>query len=62
MPVVLDRSVEAEWIDPEAKVDDLLELLRPAGEGRLQARDVGDAVNDNRADGPHLLDPPLKLF
>jgi len=62
MPVVLDRSVEAAWIDPEAKPDELLELLRPAPEDRLRARDVGDAVNDNRADGPHLLDPPLKLF
>jgi putative SOS response-associated peptidase YedK len=62
MPVVLDRSAEAAWIDPGAKPDELLELLRPAPVDRLRAQDVGDAVNDNRADGPHLLDPPLKLF
>ena len=62
MPVVLDPAVEAAWIDPDAAVDDLLELLRPAPEDALQARDVGDAVNDNREDGPHLLEPPLKLF
>jgi putative SOS response-associated peptidase YedK len=62
MPVVLDPAVEATWIDPDAAVDDLLELLRPAPDDALQSRDVGDAVNDNRADGPHLLEPPLKLF
>jgi putative SOS response-associated peptidase YedK len=62
MPVVLDREVESAWIDPDAEPDDLLELLRPAPESRLRSRDVNDAVNDNRADGPHLLEPPLKLF
>ena len=63
MPVVLDRSVESAWIDPDA------EAGRPArapaagaGGSRCRLRDVGDAVNDNRGDGPHLLDPPMKLF
>ena len=62
MPVVLDRDAESAWIDPEAEPDDLLRLLRPAPEDRLVARDVNDSVNDNRADGPELLEPPLKLF
>jgi len=62
MPVVLDRDEEQTWIDPGTKAEDLLGLLRPPADGRLQARDVNDAVNDTRADGPHLLDPPLKLF
>jgi putative SOS response-associated peptidase YedK len=62
MPVVLDPTAEAAWLDPDAGVDDLLDLLRPAPEDRLEPREVGDFVNDVREDGPHLLEPPLKLF
>ena len=62
MPVVLARDAESAWIDPDAKPGDLLELLRPAPEDALKLREVGDAVNDVREDGPHLLEPPMKLF
>jgi len=62
MPVVLDRELEDAWIDPDAGVDDLLEILRPAPEGLLELREVDGAVNNAREDGPHLLDPPMKLF
>jgi len=62
MPVVLPRAAEARWIDPDAGTGELLELLRPAAEGVLTMREVNDAVNDVRDDGPHLLDPPMKLF
>ncbi len=62
MPVVLDRDAEATWIDPDARQADLIELLRPAPDDVLTSRDVGDAVNNSREDGPHLLEPPLQLF
>jgi putative SOS response-associated peptidase YedK len=62
MPVLLDRAVESTWLDPEAEVDDLLELLRPAPDDALEMREVGDSVNNARADGPELLEPPLRLF
>ena len=62
MPVVLDPDAEAAWLDPEAEPDELLELLRPAPEDRLELREVGDAVNDVRQDGPQLLEPPMQLF
>jgi putative SOS response-associated peptidase YedK len=62
MPVVLERELESSWLDPDADVDDLLEILRPAPEGALELREVGTAVNNAREDGPHLLDPPMKLF
>jgi putative SOS response-associated peptidase YedK len=62
MPVVLARDAESAWIDPDAEPGDLLELLRPAPEDALKLREVGDAVNDVREDGPHLLEPPMKLF
>jgi putative SOS response-associated peptidase YedK len=62
MPVVLSRDAESAWIDPGAGEEELLELLRPAPDDALRLREVGDSVNDVREDGPHLLDPPLKLF
>lgn len=62
MPVVLDPAAEATWIDPAADEAALRELLRPAPGDLLELREVGDAVNDVREDGPHLLEPPMKLF
>lgn len=62
MPVILDPRVESVWLDPEAEQDDLLELLGPAPDDLLVAREVGEGVNDVRKDGPELLEPPLKLF
>jgi putative SOS response-associated peptidase YedK len=60
MPVLLTRDDEAGWLDPEAKPDDLRPMLRPDEE--LELKEVTDAVNDVREDGPQLLKPPLKLF
>src|SRR5436190_51649 len=57
MPVVLDPDLEADWIEPGAAEEELMRLLRPAPEGLLVARDVGDSVNDVRGDGPHLIEP-----
>jgi len=62
MPVVLARDAEARWLEPGAGAAELASLLTPAPEDLLLLREVGDAVNDVREDGPHLLDPPLKLF
>lgn len=62
MPVVLERELESAWLDPDAGVDELMEILHPAPEGSLELREVGTAVNNAREDGPHLLDPPMKLF
>ena len=62
MPVVLDPAVEPTWLDPDADPQTLMELLRPAAEDRLEMREVADAVNDVREDGPHLLEPPMRLF
>ncbi|MBA2524070.1 MAG: SOS response-associated peptidase [Solirubrobacterales bacterium] len=62
MPVVLERAAESAWLDPDAGPNDLLGLLRPAPDGFLEMREVGDAVNNAREDGPHLLEPPLQLF
>jgi putative SOS response-associated peptidase YedK len=62
MPVILDPDAEGEWLSPAADPRELLSLLRPARDEELQVREVTDAVNDVRNDGPGLLESPLRLF
>jgi putative SOS response-associated peptidase YedK len=57
MPVILSPTHEARWLEPDLAEADLLSLLGPAPEELLVAREVIDAVNDVREDGPHLLGP-----
>ncbi len=57
MPVVLARDAEARWLEPGAGAEELASLLVPAPEDLLVLREVGDAVNDVREDGPHLIEP-----
>jgi len=57
MPVVLVPGAEEPWLAPDAEPGDLAQLLLPAPEGMLVAREVGDFVNDVREDGPHLIEP-----
>jgi putative SOS response-associated peptidase YedK len=62
MPVILDPNAEGEWVSPDGDPASLLDILRPIESESLSVREVSDAVNDVRQDGPHLLAPPLKLF
>jgi|HigsolmetaAR206D_1030411.scaffolds.fasta_scaffold20761_1 Uncharacterized conserved protein len=57
MPVVLDPDAEALWVSDTNDTEALLEVLRPAPEDALVAREVGDLVNDVRKDGPELIAP-----
>jgi putative SOS response-associated peptidase YedK len=56
MPVVLARDAEARWLEPDAGAEELASLLVPSPENLLVLREVVDAVNDVREDGPHLLE------
>ena len=60
MPVILDPEAEAAWIDSDTPPEEAQAMLEPTDE--LEVTEVNDAVNNVREDGPHLLDPPLKLF
>jgi putative SOS response-associated peptidase YedK len=64
MPVLLPRRAWDDWLDPGTRggpaLDALVALLRPAPAGLLTVRPVGQAVNDVRNQGPHLLDPPVE--
>lgn len=57
MPVVLAPEDEARWLEPAASEGEVASLLAPAPNGLLVARQVVDAVNDVREDGPELLEP-----
>jgi putative SOS response-associated peptidase YedK len=60
MPVILQRSAESVWLDPESGDAELLGLSAPTDD--LTVTEVSDAVNDVRQDGPALIEPPLRLF
>lgn len=60
MPVILEPDDEARWLDPEAPPEELLQLLRPLR--GLEVREVSEAVNSSRNEGPELLDEPMNLF
>lgn len=55
MPVVLDPTDYARWIDPATDKDALRALLRPAVPGTLARRPVTRYVNDPRHDDPRCL-------
>jgi putative SOS response-associated peptidase YedK len=57
MPVMLEPQDEATWLDPEAPVEVLQELLTPLPVAETHARPVSKAVNDARYDGPECLAP-----
>ena len=57
MPVVLDPDAEGAWLDPDGAADDRLDLLVPAPDDALVAREVSDLVNDVRKEGPALIEP-----
>lgn len=63
MPVILPRDSESTWLDPEAEPEQLRGLLQ--ARGGLEVREVSNAVNDVRDDGPHLIEqaqPEPRLF
>lgn len=57
MPAILAPEAEAAWLDPGRDQSALLALLAPAPAEALALREVSDAVNDVREDGPHLIAP-----
>ncbi len=57
MPVILDGKDHGRWLSREARVEDLLPLLRPCPAEGLMAHPVGTRVNDPRNDDPACGDP-----
>lgn len=57
MPVILSRPQREVWLDPDADVADLQEMLRPFDEDGLQVRTVSTRVNSPRNDVPECIQP-----
>ncbi len=58
MPVVVPEGAWARWLAPvPADVGELLGLLDPNEEVRLEIYPVSRLVNDVRQDGPALIEP-----
>jgi putative SOS response-associated peptidase YedK len=55
MPVILKKEFEREWIDREAPLEGLQELLVPY-DGPLEAHRVSTEVNRTRRDDPRLIE------
>lgn len=56
MPVILDPAQQSLWLSPTTPPDVLQAMLAPYL-GPLSHHVVDTAVNDVRADGPHLIEP-----
>ena len=58
MPMVIERSRWADWLDPALnRPDEVRELLVPAAAGGLDVYPVSPAVNNVRNNGPGLIEP-----
>lgn len=50
MPVVLEKSSEAAWLDPAASENSALSLLKPCASEYLKAHTIGPLINNRNAD------------
>jgi putative SOS response-associated peptidase YedK len=57
MPVILERDLLDEWLDPATPPADLAPMLLAAPEAALRMWPVSTAVNRVQSDGPQLLRP-----
>lgn len=60
MPVILSPEDESAWLDQGSPQEDLLDLCAPLP--GLEVREVSEAVNSSRNEGPDLLEGPMNLF
>ena len=61
MPVILEKEASFRWLESGDPAE-LKSLLRPLDPEKLQAWEVGRAVNSPANDGPGLIDPVKGLF
>lgn len=57
MPAILKPSDEALWLDPDARVPDLVQLLGPYPDDELEAYPVSKAVNSPGRDEAEMIEP-----
>jgi putative SOS response-associated peptidase YedK len=57
MPVILDPSDEARWLDPDLTGPAVSACLRPFPAERMEAYPVSALVSSPRNDGSELIEP-----
>jgi putative SOS response-associated peptidase YedK len=58
MPVILDREVEEEWLNPDIEEPErLLRLLKQYPADKMEERQVNDAARNPKNDYPELIKP-----
>ncbi len=57
MPVILEPDAFSDWLDLEMEGEDLLELLKPLGDGKLEAHKVDKRVGRTSENDAELLTP-----
>ena len=62
MPVFLHPSEWGAWLDPKQDFNRLNHLLDPFPDDSLNTHIVSTAVGKVRNNGPHLIEPELRLF
>lgn len=62
MPVILDSEERKLWLNTEAPLDQVLELVRPYEGKPMEAVRVSTKVNSPRNEGPDLLQSENSLF
>jgi putative SOS response-associated peptidase YedK len=62
MPVFLHSSEWTHWLNPQFGIEDLNYLLDPYPDDGLKSHIVPPAVGNVRNNGPHLIEPELRLF
>jgi putative SOS response-associated peptidase YedK len=59
MPVIIDAGHYDRWLDCRSgRENEVLDLLAPLPRGRIALLSVNPKLNDPRAEGPDLLQPP----
>ena len=62
MPVFLHPSERGAWLNPKQDFNRLNHLLDPFPDDSLNTHIVSTAVGKVRNNGPHLIEPELRLF
>jgi len=60
MPVILEQSDQAAWLDPGAGQGDLLAMLKPYQAEQMEAYPVSNRVNSPRNNGEECVAPPAE--
>jgi putative SOS response-associated peptidase YedK len=64
MPVILDTTTEKIWLDKESKEADLLNVLQPYADSKMNLYSISPRIMDSKTDVPSLIlpAPPADQF